>query len=282
MVGGAATAETVVITGASDGIGAAAARELARRGRRVVIVGRSAEKTAAVAREIGAPFHLADFGRLAAVRALADELLTIYPQIDVLVNNAGFIGTRRTVTEDGHEAMFQVNHLAPFLLTNLLRGRLVASGARIITTSSAGNNFGRVALGDLEHERGYQSFLVYCATKLQNILFTRELARRWGPEGVRAAAFHPGIVASRFGGTDRGLIGLVYRTPLIRRALVSPEGGADTLVWLATSRAGDEWQSGGYYSKRKPGRMNPQARDEALARGLWAVSAGMVGMASGE
>jgi NAD(P)-dependent dehydrogenase (short-subunit alcohol dehydrogenase family) len=244
----------------------------------VIIVGRSPEKTAAVARALGVPYHVADFSRLGAVRALAAELLATYPRIDVLANNAGFIGTRRTLTDDGHEQMFQVNHLAPFLLTNLLRERLVASRARVITTSSVGNNFGQVSLGDLDHRRGYQSFLVYCATKLQNILFTKGLARRWGPEGVQAAAFHPGIVASRFGGTDRGLIGLIYRTPLTRWALVTPEGGADTLIWLATSRAGVDWQSGGYYSRRKPGRLNPQATDEALVRGLWEVSAGMVGV----
>jgi len=274
----AADAETVIITGASDGIGAAAARALQRAGKRVVVVGRSPEKTAAVARELGVPYHVSDFSRLAEVRALAAELLATYPHIDVLANNAGFIGTKRTLTDDGHEMMFQVNHLAPFLLTNLLRERLVASGARVITTSSAGNNFGQVALGNLEHQRGYRSFLVYCATKLQNILFTQELARRWGPEDVQAAAFHPGIVESRFGGTDRGLIGLIYRTPLTRWALVTPEGRADTLVWLATSRAGVDWQSGGYYSRRTPGRLNPQAHDAALARGLWAVSAAMVGM----
>jgi NAD(P)-dependent dehydrogenase (short-subunit alcohol dehydrogenase family) len=174
--------------------------------------------------------------------------------------------------------MFQVNHLAPFLLTNLLKERLIASHARVITTSSFGNNFGQVALGNLEHQRGYQSFLVYCAPTLHNILFTKELARRWGPDGVQAAAFHPGIVASRFAGTDRGLLGLVYRTPLTRWALVTPEGGADTLTWLATSRAGVDWQSGGYYSKRQPGRLNPQADDAALACGLWEISAGMVGV----
>lgn len=277
----AAAAETVIITGASDGIGAAAARELTRLGRRVVVVGRSPEKTAAVARELDAPYHVCDFSRLAAVRTLAAELLAAYPRIDVLANNAGFIGTRRTLTADGHEQMFQVNHLAPFLLTNLLRERLVASRARIITTSSVGNTFGQVSLGNLEHQRRYQSFLVYCATKLQNILFTKELARRWGPDGISAAAFHPGIVASQFGMTGWGFVGLLYRTPLTRWALVTPEGGADTLVWLATSRAGVDWQSGGYYSKRTPGRMNPQGHDAALARGLWDVSAGMVGAEEG-
>ncbi len=271
------TPETIIITGASDGIGAAAARALHARGRRVVLVGRSPTKTAALARELDAPHHVADFARLAEVRALAATLLAEYPRIDVLANNAGFMGTRRTVTEDGHEAMFQVNHLAPFLLTTLLRERLVASRARIIATSSAGNNFGHVDLRNLEHARGYQPFLAYCATKLQNILFTRELARRWGPEGIAAVAFHPGIVASRFAMSGWSLVGLVYRLPLTRWALVTPEGGADTLVWLATSEPGRDWQSGGYYSRRKPGRVNPQANDAALARGLWEASATLVG-----
>lgn len=271
----AAAGETVIITGASDGIGAAAARALRDLGRRVVLVGRSPTKTAAVARALDAPYHVADFARLAEVRALAATLLATYPRIDVLANNAGFMAGRRTITEDGHEATFQVNHLAPFLLTNLLRERLVASRARIITTASVGNNFGSVDLADLERARGYQSFLVYCATKLMNILFTRELARRWGPDGIAAAAFHPGVVASGFATSGWGLVNLIYRAPLVRQLLVTPQGGADTLVWLTLGQPGRDWQSGGYYSRRRPGRENPQARDAALACGLWEASTRM-------
>lgn len=277
-MGDVAVPETVVITGASGGIGAAAARALHGLGKRVVVVGRSLGRMTAVGRELGVPWHVADFARLADVRRLAGELLAAYPRIEVLANNAGYIGTRRVVTEDGHEMMFQVNHLAPFLLTQLLRERLVASGGRVIATSSIGNHVGHVDLGNLEHARGYRAFPVYCATKLQNVLFTRELARRWGPDGVAAAAFHPGFVATRFAGTDRGLVGLLYRTPLAYLGMVGAEAGADTLVWLALGRAGVDWRSGGYFARRRPGWVNAQADDVGLAGGLWEASAGMVGV----
>jgi NAD(P)-dependent dehydrogenase (short-subunit alcohol dehydrogenase family) len=170
---------TIVITGASDGLGAAAAKRLSRSGENVVVVGRSPDKTKAVATEIGADYLLADFTDLAQVRALAEQLLARYPRIDVLANNAGGIMAEREVTIDGHEKTFQVNHLAPFLLTTL-QDRLAEAKAGVLNTSSLGNKlFGHVNIDDLEAERGYRPQKAYGDAKLENILFTRELRRRY-------------------------------------------------------------------------------------------------------
>lgn len=268
---------TVVITGASAGIGAAAARRLAAAGATVVPVGRSPEKTAAVARELGVEPLVADFADLDQVRALAGALLERCPRIDVLANNAGGTFPQRVVTEDGHEKTFQVNHLAPFLLTALLRERLEATpGARVVTTSSQGNLLGRVDLDDLEGAQGrYRSFKTYGTTKLLNILFTRELARRVGGT-VTASCFHPGIVATEFGRDSLGA-GLVYRTPLKRVLAITPEEGAAPLLALAT-RPDPETVDGAYLDRFRPGRVNRQVDDVALARAVWERSAQMVGV----
>lgn len=266
--------KVVVVTGASEGIGAAAARALAGRGHRVVPVGRSAEKTRAIADELGTEGQVADFADLAQVRRLAATLAERYPRIDVLANNAGLIaGKQRVVTGDGHELTFQVNHLAPFLLTVSLREQLVAAAGRVITTSSAaGTGRGaRIVLDDLDADRGYDALRAYRASKLANVLFTRELDRRWGPQGVTAAAFHPGMVRTQWGHTGPTAVRFVVRSPL-RRAMRSPEKGADTLVWLATATPGTDWRSGGYYQDRRPARPSPLADDADLAAGLWAYS----------
>ena len=272
----------VVVTGASDGIGAAAARVLARRGDSVVVVGRSPGKTRAIAAETGAEYHVADFAALDQVRDLAAGLQARHPRIDVLVNNAGLIaGARRTVTAAGHELTFQVNHLAPFLLTVLLKDLLVAAQGRVITTSSSAGTARRAAvvLDDLDMTGSYSSLRAYMASKLANVLFTRELARRWGPLGVSAAAAHPGPVRSQFGRSGSPAIRLVAKSPL-RWAWRSPERGADTLVWLSTSVPGTDWQSGGYFADRKPATANPAADDPDLAAGLWDRSALMCGAQS--
>ena len=255
--------KTIVITGASDGIGAAAARLLHDRGARVVVVGRSQEKTAAVAKSVGTEPITADFTDLASVRQAAKAILKVCPQIDVLINNAGGLWPDRILTDDGHEQTFQVNYLAPFLLTNLIRESLVASKGRVISTSSRANTAGRVDLDDLD-----SAFNVYGTTKLENILFTKELARRWGSEGVTATCLHPGVVATQFG-RDSKLTSLFYQG-LAKHVLRSPEKGADTIVWLAIAAPGKDWQSGGYYADRKPGKqLNPQANDTELAAALW-------------
>src|SRR6478752_7317375 len=192
------TARTIVITGASDGIGASAARTLAAQGENVVVVGRSKGKTERIAAEIGADYFVADFAELAQVRRLAAQLKEKHPRIDVLANNAGGIMGARELTVDGHEKTFQINHLAPFLLTTELLDLLTASRATIINTSSAANGFGRLDLTDLNSERSYSTNRAYGTAKLANILFTAELQNRYGKDGIAAAAFHPGVVATNF------------------------------------------------------------------------------------
>jgi NAD(P)-dependent dehydrogenase (short-subunit alcohol dehydrogenase family) len=265
-------AKTIVITGASDGIGAAAARQLHREGHRVVIVGRSPHKTRAVAREIGADHYLADFTRLDEVRKLAAELNTACPRIDVLANNAGGVFGDRTKTVDGYEKTFQINHLAPFLLTRLLIDKLTASSATVIQTSSIGaRRAGKLDIDDLDHDRNFTAVRAYTAAKLENILFTKELHRRYHAQGISTAAFHPGNVATSFATeSDSRLMRFIVTNRIIRAMLISPEKGADQLVWLAQGRAGVDWESGTYYEKRMPAkRVNPQALDADLALRLW-------------
>ncbi len=269
---------TIVITGASDGIGASAARTFSRQGERVVVVGRSAEKTRAVAEEIGADYFVSDFAVLAQVRSLAAELKAKYPSIDVLANNAGGIMGERELTVDGHEKTFQVNHLAPFLLTAELMDVLTASKAMVINTSSVANSaFGKLDIDDLNAERSYATNRAYGNAKLANILFTSELHRRYHSAGVSTAAFHPGGVASNFAADSSSLLRFAYKS-FLRRFMLTPEQGADTLVWLANATPGHDWVSGAYYAKRTLSKANKQAYDAGLARGLWQRSAAMVGI----
>jgi NAD(P)-dependent dehydrogenase (short-subunit alcohol dehydrogenase family) len=269
---------TIVITGASDGIGAAAAARLSRSGDNVVVVGRSEPKTAAVAAHLGADHLVADFADLSQVRALAKQLLERYPRVDVLANNAGGFMGHREVTVDGHEKTFQVNHLAPFLLTTLLLDRLVECGAAVLNTSSVGNKlFGRVDIDDLDAQNGYRDSKAYGDAKLENILFTRELHRRYHGAGISTAAFHPGNVASNFGAEARAWwIRAAYRTPIRHLALIGPERGSDELVWLASATPGVDWVSGEYYVNHKVARANPRAYDPLLAQQLWDRSLEMV------
>lgn len=228
-----------------------------------------------VARELGADHFIADFTRLSDVRTLAEELEVAYPRIDALVNNAGGIFGDRTKTSDGFEKTFQVNHLAPFLLTTLLMNTLLASDASVIQTSSAGARlFGHVNLDDLEHDRDFTPQLAYGTAKLENILFTSELHRRYHAQGLSAVAFHPGVVATSFAAESDSFMKRLYTSRLGRAVMSSPEKGADQLVWLATTEPGSDWQPGGYYERRKPARRtNPQALDTKLARDLWDRSA---------
>jgi NAD(P)-dependent dehydrogenase (short-subunit alcohol dehydrogenase family) len=269
----------IVITGASDGIGAAAARQLSADGDDVVIVGRSPDKTAAVASELGADFFVADFAALAQVRRLATELLDKYDRIDVLANNAGGImgSTERTV--DGFEKTFQVNHLAPFLLTNLLLDRLTASHGVVLNTSSNASRGSRADFNDLDAVQNQHNLFAYPSAKLANILFTKELHRRYHSGGISTAALHPGPVATNFS-ADAGnpLFGLVYRTPLRRIFLRTPEQGADVLIWLASTTPGVDWESGQYYANRKITKTHKDAGDAELAKRLWDRSADMVGV----
>jgi NAD(P)-dependent dehydrogenase (short-subunit alcohol dehydrogenase family) len=267
--------KTMVITGASDGIGAEAARQLHKQDANVVIVGHSPEKTKAIADELHSKYYIADFTRLSDVRKLAADLCKDFPRIDVLANNAGGIFGKREVTVDGHEKTMQVNHLAHFLLTNLLMDNLIASRATVINTSSVANRiYGKLDINDIEVENGYTSAKAYGNAKLENILFTKELHKRYNNVGISTAAFHPGNVASNFANDTDSRMRYIYRTPLRRLFLIKPTKAADTLVWLATSTPGKDWQSGEYYEKHKISKnINPMATDPELARKLWEQSA---------
>jgi len=265
--------KTIVITGASDGIGASAAGVLHARGHTVVVVGRSPQKTVAVAERLGVDGFVADYCRLDDVRRLAAELNERYPRIDVLANNAGGIYGDPTRTVDGFEKTFQVNHLAPFLLTHLLLENLVgARGAVLHTTTLHGGNLRELDLTDLNFDRGLNPIRAYNAAKLENVLVTKELHRRYHHRGLSAAAFYPGIVRTNFGSeTTSPLITFLTRSRVFRAvAGTPPHAGADQLVWLADGEPGRDWGSGEFYVKRRPGsRLNPLAHDPDLAHGLW-------------
>ena len=262
----------VVITGASDGIGAAAARILKARGDHVVIVGRSQEKTQRVASELDAPFYLADFSNLDDVRRLAERLRTEFPRIDVLANNAGGVMGGRMLTIDGFELTMQVNHLAPFLLTSLLLDTLISSRASVIATSSLANRrAGKLDPDDLTLAHGYSAQDAYCKAKLMNILFCKELNRRYRAQGLAAASYQPGVVRTNFSSEFGGSFAVFY-TSFLKYVLRSPDKGAETLVWLATTTPDHDWQPGEYYKDKKICRANPQARNPALATHLWDAS----------
>ena len=194
------TAKTIVITGASDGIGAAAARRLRQSGDNVVVIGRSQSKTAAVATELDADHFVVDFADLSQVRALAQKLRSQYPRIDVLLNNAGAMGTKIHLTPDGYEHTYQVNYLAPFLLTTQLMDLLIESEATIVnTTSSSHLLVFRATVDDLENTASRRPSTAYALTKLAIVLFTKELHRRYHGHGLSVATVHPGYVNSNFG-----------------------------------------------------------------------------------
>ncbi|MDO5739302.1 MAG: SDR family NAD(P)-dependent oxidoreductase [Ornithinimicrobium sp.] len=272
---------TIVITGASDGIGAAAARILKADGAEVVLVGRSPDKTGRLAQELDVPFHLADYTDLDQVRRLAADLDATYSRIDVLANNAGAIMGERTVTTDGFEKTFQVNHLAGFLLTHLLMPKLVASNAAVIQTASrAAKVFSAFDINDLQNEKNYAPQSAYGNAKLANILFTRELHRRFVDQGISAAAFHPGVVASNFASDTTHFMRFAYHTPVLKNLFtISSDKGAAPLVWLATGAPGSDWKRGEYYEKKKPVQSVPQAHDDALAYRLWEASESMLHIA---
>jgi len=278
----------IFVTGGNSGIGKETAAALAGMGAQVVIAARNPAKAAAAVDELrrrapGAtvehlPLDLASF---ASVRACAESFASRFDHLDVLVNNAGLTVHKRVLTEDGHETQLQVNHLGHFLLTNLLQEQLAAApAARVVNVSSTGHTFARDGLdfSDLEWERRrYRGFLVYCATKLANVLFTRELARRWADTKMTANAVHPGWVGSNFGREgDMGfLIGLGMT--LGRPFALSSANGARTSVYLASSPDVDG-VSGQYFYKCRVISPSAAALDDAAAARLWDVSAAMTGL----
>ncbi len=265
---------TIVITGASSGIGAVAAARLAEEGWTVAVVGRNAERTNQVAASIGGNAFIADFDRLDDVRALAGALTRRYPSIEVLANNAGGLVRRRGRSADGYERTIQHNHLAPFLLTNLLLPTLQSSAALVINTASVANRAGRLRIDDLDFDaRAYGGgWRPYGTAKLANILFTRELAKR---TGITAYSFHPGFVSSSFAGdTPFGRLAMA----LSRSAQISVDAGAAPLVRLATDLELDV-PNGTYFDRFEPGgRRSELADDAVLAEQLWDISAKLVGL----
>lgn len=269
----------IIITGASDGIGRAAATNLKSSGANIIITGRSKEKTKAVADELKVPYYIADFSRLDEVRQLGSNLKNDYSTIDVLANNAGGImGSERILTNDGYDRTIQVNHLAGFLLTNMLIDTLCASRASVINTSSAAQQFsGDIDVNDLKMEKGYSRMGTYGKSKLMNVLFTKELNRRFHSQGISAVAFHPGVVRTNFGEEFGGSTKFLYSSP-IKYVLKTPEKGADTLIWLATTEPGKDWTPGEYYSNRRIKRPNKQAEDSQNAMTLWEASLKATGL----
>ena len=269
----------VLLTGATRGIGRAAAIELAAAGNEVALVGRDAERVKSVAEEAeaaggGAPVHqhVADLTLMSDVRALADEARERYGHIDVLANNAGALFASRKVTSEGFEQTLALNHLAPFLLTNLLRDRL--DGGRVVTTASDAHElFGRLDLEDLQSANSYRAMRVYGTSKLCNVLFTRELAKR-APE-LHANCFHPGRVRTGFAKNETSLWKAlnVIAAPFLR----SPQRGANSLVWLAQSEQGGALD-GEYVFDQKVLTPSDQAQDDSLATRLWERSAELVGL----
>jgi retinol dehydrogenase-14 len=277
--------KNVLVTGATSGIGLEASVELARRGARVVLVGRDPGRTEAALKDVIArsgsaevSHLLCDFSSQADIRRLAESVLASHDRLDVLINNAGGVNKTRRFTVDGIETTFAVNHLGYFLLTNLLTDLLVRSApARIVTVASAGHRQGTLDFDDLGYERGYSIMRAYTRSKLANVLFAAELARRLAGTGVTSNSLHPGAVATNiWSGAP------TWSKPLIQLLLrpfffLSAEQGGATIVQLAASPE-LEGVTGKYFERGKAVAPAPLARDEALARRLWDVSASLVGL----
>ncbi|MGI9179209.1 MAG: SDR family oxidoreductase [Longimicrobiaceae bacterium] len=268
-----------LITGATGGIGRATALALARKGAEVVLVARSRERGEATREEIareagnsGISLLLADLASQAQIRHLAEEFRRRHDRLHVLINNAGTFTWRRRLTDDGLETQFAVNHLAPFLLTNLLLELLISSSpARIITVASESHRHGRLAWKNLQGEKGYSGLRAYGTSKLANVLFTRELARRLAGTGVTANAVHPGVVATEI------LLGSFPPLRLLKPFMWTPEQGAEPLVHLAADREGEE-VSGRYFARHEQMQPAPLARDDEAARRLWELSEKLTGL----
>lgn len=280
------TGRTVVVTGGNSGIGQATAVGLARAGARVVITARDERRGAAAVDAIkdesgsqSVELAVFDLASLASVRAGAAELLERCPSLDVLVNNAGIVLTDRRLSEDGFEMTFAVNHLGPFLLTLLLLDRVTKSApARIVNVASTAHKGARRGLDfdDIQSERRYGGMQAYSRSKLANILFTAELAKRLAGTGVTANSLHPGTVATGYGRDGDASGFLAFGLKVIKPFILTPARGARTSIYLASSPevAG---VSGEYFVKCRPGRTTKAARDEEAASRLWTLSEELVG-----
>ncbi len=276
--------KTVLITGGTGGIGRAAAIDLASMGARVGITGRDrarADRAAVeIRRESGSTavdVFVADMSSQTEVRRLAGEVLCAYPRLDVLLNNVGGFWAHRHVTADGLAHTFALNHLAPFLLTSLLLERLVASApARVVTVSSGAQSMGKIDFDDLMGGRKYSGQRAYSQSKLANVMFTYELARRLGGTGVTATVLHPGVTRTAFGAEDsaRAMAPIIA---VLRPFMRSPELGADTAVFLSSSPEA-EGVTGRYFANRKAMNSHKSSYDTATTARLWRVSADLVGL----
>lgn len=270
----------VIITGATSGIGEVAAIRLAEKGARIVFVARDktrADATLAKLRAAGPAAdhaaHMADLSRLSEMKRIGTELASL-PQIDVLVNNAGALFNRRRETADGLEMTFALNHMAYFVVTNMLLP-LLKPGTRIVSVASAAHRRGRLDFHDLQSRRSYSGFTVYSTSKLCNILFTRELARRV-PAGVTTNCLHPGFVATRFGDESRGWMQAAM-TVAKNIFAISPEEGAKTIIHLASSPDVAD-MTGAYFVKCRPAMPSQEARNDADAKHLWEMSEAIAGL----
>lgn len=279
------TGKICLVTGANSGIGKATATGLAALGARVVMICRDEERGRRSRQQIQSQtgsetvdLHLADLSVQQEIRDLAERLLNRYERIEVLVNNAGLMTAKRRTTIDGLEMQFAVNHLAPFLLTNLLLHRLRASApARIITVASTAQSRGHIDFDDLQSERGYNGWQAYANSKLANVLFTYELARRLAGSGVTANCVHPGVIHT---GLMRGVSPLLSWLWYLLRGFFKPaREGADTPIYLAASAAVAD-QSGIYFRYRKPCGTSPESQDLEVQRRLWEKSAALTGARS--
>ena len=268
--------KTVVITGGTSGIGQVAAEKLAAMGARMVVVARDqvrGEQTLAQLRRAGPgvahTVHYADLSRLNEMKRLAREIAAAEPRIDVLINNAGALFGSRQLTEDGLERTFALNHMSYFVVTQALRERLVASAARVVNTASDAHKGKSLDFSDLQSAGNYRGFNVYGKSKLCNILFTSEMARRWAGTPVTVNCLHPGFVDTRFGDQSGGTFQTVVR--VAKNFAISPEKGAETIVYLASADEPDK-ANGLYFYKCRPATPSKEARDADAAKRLWEVS----------
>jgi len=280
---GSMAGRTVLVTGGTGGIGKATAMGLAAMGAHLAITGRDRVRTESAAREIRAAgggqvdAFIADLSSQTEVRRLAAEVLQTYPRIDVLVNNVGGYWNTRHITCDGLEHTFALNHLASFLLTNLLLDRLKQGGpARVVTVSSNAQAMGRIDFDDLQGERSYSGARAYNQAKLANVLFTYELARKLQASAVTANALHPGVVSTSFGAEDPGGVQRWF-VPFMRPFMKTPAQGAATSIHVASS-PDLERVTGRFFANTKPKRSSQRSYDQAAAARLWAVSTDLVGL----
>lgn len=275
--------KTVLITGATSGIGKATALGLATMGAHLAITGRDVGRIEAAGEEIRAAgggqvdLFIADLSSQSEVRRLVEEVLQTLSRIDVLINNVGGYWDTRHVTADGLERTFALNHLAPFLLTNLLLDKLKQSApARVVTVSSNAHAMGRIDFNDLQGERSYSGARAYNQSKLANVVFSYELARRLLATSVTANALHPGLVSTSFGAEDPARVQRVF-IPFLRPFMKSPARGATTSIHLASARELEQ-VSGQYFSSSRPKKSSERSYDQAAAARLWQVSDDLVGL----